>query len=106
MSKNLIPTVPAVLLGAAQLLRGHGWTAGRHFAADGRMCLVGAIRRYVGATGLDSVVQNNLATGAEDQVTRTIWELPGGSATAWNDRRCSSAEEAIEVLERAARVSP
>lgn len=111
MSKNLCPTIPTTLLGAAELLRVRGWITGQTEAPDGRMCLVGAIQRFVDDQGIDDpVVSDNLKTDAINQLTRAIWELPSGAEkphpTAWNDRHCKTADVAIAMLERAAEVVP
>lgn len=100
-------TVPTALLGAAALLRKHGWVTGQMEAPDGRMCLVGAIQRFVVESELtDPVIADNLVTDAINALTRSLWELPSGGAhphaTAWNDRHCASVDDAIAILERAA----
>lgn len=106
--QELALTVPITLLGAAQLLRDRGWTTRQMEHPDGRMCLAGAIQRYVAESGIsDPVVADNLATDAVNAVQRMIWALPDGHdkphLTAWNDRHCTSAADAIDILERAAR---
>lgn len=106
-------TVQTTLLGAARLLRERGWCTFHLEAPDGRLCLFGAIQRVVADAQVgDRVVADNLVTDAVTKLTQAIWQLPNGagmpsgverpSATAWNDKGCKSAEEAIAVLERAA----
>jgi len=105
--QELSLTVPITLFGAAQLLRDRGWTTRQMEHPDGRMCLVGAIQRYVAESGIsDPVVADNLATDAVNAVTRILWVIRCDKPhpTAWNDRYCTSVEDAIDVLERAARV--
>jgi hypothetical protein len=101
-------TVPITLLGAAQLLRDRGWTTRQMEHPDGRMCLVGAIQRYLEESDItDSVVAGNLYTDAVAAVQRLIWEsFPDKPhLTVWNDRHCTSAADAIAILERSARTS-
>jgi hypothetical protein len=106
--QELALTVPITLLGAAQLLRDRGWTTRQMEHPDGRMCLVGAIQRYVAERRIDDpVVADNLSTDAVAAVQRVIWELfpDKPHLTAWNDRHCASAADAIDILERAARTA-
>ena len=98
MTQPLTPTIETTLLGAADLLRKNGWTTLHEFAPDGRMCLLGALQKAAADSGLYDV--------AATRLMQTIWSLPSGaehpSVSAWNDRHCSSLQEAIDVLERAA----
>lgn len=73
---------------------------------DERMCLVGAIQKFVHESGVeDPVVAGNLVEDSIRQLTRTIWATGVEGKphpTAWNDRHCKSADAAIVMLERAA----
>ncbi len=107
--QNLPLTTKNVLLGAANLLRRHGWCVGETCAPDGRMCMVGAIARYIAEAPGDPVERSNAAADAGNAVTRYVWTLPDGGAhphvTAWNDRQCRDGEHAAQVLEAAAGVN-
>jgi hypothetical protein len=83
------------LLKAAQYIREHGWCQHRMEDTDGRVCLVGAIKRTLGMS-LDSLVFgiefNKMDTFIGDK------DLGG-----WNDNPSRTKEEVIAALEGAAK---
>lgn len=85
-----VDAIGARLLDAAAYLKTHHWCTNERFAADGRVCIEGAII----ATG-DRPIDSQPA----------IWRVEaylGTTLATWNDRDCRSEQEAWECLISAA----
>jgi len=113
-------TVRTTLLGAANLIRQRGWAKFTMQDYEGRLCVRGAIRRYLAETlpaDTDPVIWETVTERAEQWVNNYVVRHKGAfvdgtrfSPTAgvvlapWNDLVCQSQDEAAGVLEAAAQV--
>jgi hypothetical protein len=93
---NYVINNPADMLeAAASELEIHGWAQGAPINEYGQMCVYGALNR-VGSN------QNRKSywSPAIDAMTFTTGEV---FIASWNDRICSSQEQAVEMLRTAAK---
>ncbi len=87
------PKVDAVgehLLEAADYMQEHGWCTQEFEAADGRVCMLGALNRFAQGSAWEPAYMR-------------LSEYLGQYAETWNDSVCRSQEEAIAALRTAAR---
>jgi hypothetical protein len=101
-------TTRSILFGAAGLMRDRGWCQFCLQRTDGRVCMLGAINRFIldnvdGATPQGRELVEMFNGMASMQLLEALYQEHGSlDPVAWNDARGRTADEAIAMLERAA----
>lgn len=103
----------SVLLGAAMIMRSSGLARGTFHDTLGRVCVRGAIHVYLAKADLPfdegSDVWDEKVEEIESLVRAVLPVMKIENTepiSTWNDLLCNSADEAADLLERAAGVVP
>lgn len=82
------------LLKAAALIEKHGWCQNHYSSADGRLCILGAVKAALGIPVGDEEDVNPIA----EKACERIFDNVGVRAHFWNDRAGRTQDEVVAKL--------